>query len=106
MPPKKKKRIKKAIRQKKRLTPIQAMMAQLIDLCPPIKETTGDMRESWILFAQKLLLAKRLKTTVNVVTVNPQMIEYRALLQKKFKCDIMSPTEARFGLDSIEMYKG
>ena len=99
------KKVKKvATRKKKQLSPHAAIMAKLTDICPAIKDAVGDGLESWTLFAHKLLLARRLKTSVNVITVNPQMLEHRELIQKAFPCSIQSPTEARFGMDSISAY--
>jgi len=95
---------KPAKRQAKRLSPYEDMMRRLCLLVPDMKDAKGDLLESWSLFAKKLLLARRLKTSVNVITVNPQMLEYRDVLQKEFPCAIMSPTEARFGMDSIQNY--
>ena len=108
MPPKKKKTkkpIRKITRKKvDKRTPVEKIMAIFVEIVPAVKDATGDALESWTLFAQKLLLAKRLKTSVNVITVNPVMLEHRELLQKAFACSIQSPTEARFGLDSIQTY--
>jgi hypothetical protein len=119
MPPKKKKKIIKlgkknkpvtlkritsARKKLKRLSPFETIMAKFRELVPVMKDAKGDLLESWTLFAHKLLLARRLKTSVNVITVNPQMLEYRELLQKAFPCTIQDPTEARFGMDSIQHY--
>ena len=95
---------RKKLKQPKRLTPHERLMATFKELVPEMAEATGDALESWTLFAHKLLLAKRMKTTVFTITVNPVMIEHRETLQKRFGCQIMSPTEARFGADSIQKF--
>jgi hypothetical protein len=95
---------KKVLKRKPRATPHDMVMAKFKELVPAMAEATGDALESWTLFAHKLLLAKRMKTTVFTVTVNPLMLEHREVLQKEFGCSIMSPTEARFGMDSIEKF--
>ena len=108
MPPKKrklKKVVRKTVKRKaKKLSPFDTIMAKFRELVPVMKDAKGDLLESWTLFAHKLLLARRLKTSVNVITVNPQMLEYRELIQKAFPCTIQDPTEARFGMDSIEKF--
>ena len=98
------KKKKPAKRKATRLTPHEVIMAKFRELVPVMKDAQGDLLESWTLFAHKLLLARRLKTSVNVITVNPQMLEYRKLLEKDFPCTIQDPTEARFGMDSIQNY--
>ena len=95
---------KSAKRAEKKLNPLQKILARIAHLVPIVQEAEGDLLKSWELFAHKILLAKRMKTSVMVITVNPTMLEYRELLQKEFPCSIQSPTEARFGLDSIEKF--
>jgi len=99
-----KKKLAAARKKIKRLNPHDAMMAKIIAIVPAVKDVEGEEAKSWSLLADKILLAKRMKTSVFVVTMNPKMIEYREVLQKAFPCAIQSPTEARFGMDSIEKF--
>lgn len=104
MSPKKKIRVKKGARKKKPLSPLDNILARCRQLCPEMKEASNAMQESWLLFCRKLLMAKKMKTTVQVITLNPQLLENREKLQKEFGCIIQSPTEARFGLDIVKPY--
>ncbi len=117
MPPKKKiirlgsknkpvtlKRITAAKKKLKRLTPYEKIMARFREICPEMKDASVDFIKSWEMFAQKILLARRQQTSVFVITVNPHLLEHRDILQKEFPCSIQSPTEARFGMDSIQTY--
>lgn len=98
------KKKKAVVKRHKKLNPHAALLIKLAVLVPAMKDATGDLLESWSLFAHKILLAKRLKTSVMVITVNPQLLENREVLQKEFPCSIQSPTEARFGMDSISKF--
>lgn len=89
---------------KKRLNPHERLMARFVELVPATKDVEGDAKQSWVMLAHKILLARRMKTSVFVITPNPLMLEHREVLQKEFPCAIQSPCEARFGMDSIEKF--
>ena len=95
---------KKKKTNKKRRTPHERLMARFVELVPAVKDVEGDAAQSWIMLAHKILLARKMKTSVFVITPNPLMLEHREVLQKEFPCSIQSPCEARFGMDSIQQF--
>lgn len=104
---KQKKKITKKVKKvavKRRIPADERIYNKLSELCPPARKAEGDRLKSWVLLAQKLALAKKMKTSVFCITSNPDILEYRDLIKKHFPCDIYDPTEARFGMDSIQKF--
>lgn len=80
---------------------INQLKKEINKLCPESCTESPLKKKSWELFIRKLYAAQKAKTLLICITANDDIIANRDILQEKYPCQIITPTEARFGYDSI-----
>ncbi len=91
-------------KKRKTLAPEEKVLREIWKACPGSKNCADSMKGSWLGLATKISMARALKTYIVFVTLNPEFLEHRQALKTTFNCEVLTPTEARFGADSIEAF--
>lgn len=94
---------KRKTKRKSVLTPEQRILNDIWRECPGAKKMEASLT-TWEGLAAKIAVARAKGTYVVFVTMNPDILETREILKSKFNCEVLTPTEARFGADSIERF--
>jgi len=98
----KKIKVKKPRAKKAPKITLAKLTAQVTDLCSSVeRENTIERKKSWELFIAKLHTAVTTGRPLVCVTSNPEILENKSILEETYNCQIVTPTEARYGCDYI-----